>query len=131
MKISMIISLFILIGLSFTAHAIKIYSVANPENIMVHSRIKSEGSRTIGSQYSYIKTFNVALSNVSDDDIDLSGLCLKAYTVDNEEFSIDSVDNVLSHGILESGKQVKGLAVFSSDTPNVLKSALIKISKFC
>lgn len=131
MKIFVIISAFILTGLSFTAHAIKIYSAANPENIMVYSSIKSDGSRTIGSQYSYIKTFNVALSNVSDDDINLSGLCLKAYTVDNEEFSIDSVDNVLSHGILESGKQVKGIAVFSSENPNILKSVLIQISKSC
>lgn len=98
---------------------------------MVYSSVKSDGSRTIGSQYTYIKTFNVALSNVSDDNIDLSELCLKAYTIDNEEFSIDSADDALTQGILVSGKQVKGIAVFSSDNPDILKSALVTISKHC
>lgn len=131
MKIPVVISAFILTGLSFTANAIKIYSTANPENIMVYSNVKSDGSRTIGSQYTYIKIFDVALSNVSDDKIDLSGLCLKAYTIDNEEFNIDSADDALSNGILEGGKQVKGVSVFSSDNPNILKSTLVTISKFC
>lgn len=131
MKISTVISAFILTGLSFTANAIKIYSTSNPEDIMVYSSVKSDGSRTIGTQYTYIKTFNVALSNVSDDNIDLSKLCLKAYTIDNEEFNIDSADDVLSNGILASGKKVKGIAVFSSDNPNILKSALVTISKQC
>ncbi|HCR3333856.1 TPA: DUF4354 family protein [Morganella morganii] len=131
MKISTVISAFILIGLSFTANAIKTYSTSNPEDIMVYSSVKSDGSRTIGSQYTYIKTFNVALSNVSDDNIDLSELCLKAYTIDNEEFSIDSADDALTQGILVSGKQVKGIAVFSSDNPDILKSALVTISKHC
>lgn len=125
MKTSTIIISFILVGLGFAANA------TEPDNIIVYSTAKSNGSMSVGNQSSYVKTFDVAMANLSNNDIDLSKLCLKAYSPDNEEFYLDTVDETLSSGILKKGKQVKGVAVFSSDNNAISKAALIKISDYC
>ena len=70
-------------------------------------------------------------AKLSGDSIDLSKLCLKAYSPDNKEFKLDTVDEKLSAGTLKEGELVKGIAVFASKNDAVFKAALVKISDDC
>ncbi len=47
--------------------------------------------------------------------MDLSKLCLKAYSPDKKEYKLDTVDEVLTSDSLKEGKPVKGIAVFASE----------------
>lgn len=125
MKISAIVVSFALTGCCFAANA------SAPDNIAVYSTEKSNGSVSIGEKHFYTKTFEVAIAKLAGNDVDLSKLCLKAYSPDNKEFKLDTVAEVLSAGILKEGHPVKGIAVFSSENNNVSKAALIKISDNC
>ncbi|EIC84045.1 DUF4354 family protein [Serratia sp. M24T3] len=101
------------------------------DNIGVYSTQESQGSVSIGSKNAYTKTFEVVLANLSGESVDISKLCLKAYSKDNKEFNLDTVDEKLTSGMLKYGKPVKGNAVFSSDNDEVLNAALVKISDDC
>lgn len=114
-----------LAGFCFTA------SAANPDNVAVYATEQSQGSMSIGGKDAYTKTFEVAVAKLSGDSIDLSKLCLKAYSPDNKEFKLDTVDEKLSAGTLKEGELVKGIAVFASKNDAVFKAALVKISDDC
>jgi len=125
MKISTIAAFFALAGFCFAANA------ATPVNVAVYATEKSNGSMSVGGKNAYTKTFDIVVTNLSGKDIDLSKLCLKAYSPDNKEFTLDTVDEVLTKGTLKEGKSVKSFAVFASENDAVYKAALIKISGNC
>lgn len=125
MKVTTIAASLALASFCFAANA------ATPDNIAVYSTEQSNGSMSVGGKNAYTKTFTVAVAKLSGNDIDLSKLCLKAYSPDNKEFKLDTVDEILSTGILKKGETVKGIAVFSSENDAVFKAALIKISDDC
>ncbi|CDL87840.1 DUF4354 family protein [Xenorhabdus cabanillasii] len=125
MKVSTLVASVALAGFCFTAHASAL------DNVAVYSTEKSNGSISVGGKNAYTKSFEVAVANLSDKDIDLSKLCLKAYSPDKKEFSLDTVDEDLNQGTLKAGKSVKGIAVFASENDVVHKAALIKISDDC
>lgn len=106
-------------------------NAATTDNIAVYSTVKSNGSMSIAGKTAYTKTFEVMLAKLSGDDIDLSKLCLKAYSPDNKEFKLDTVDEGLSSGLLKEGKPVKGIAMFASESDAVSQAALVKISDDC
>ncbi|EMJ5884538.1 DUF4354 family protein [Enterobacter cloacae] len=125
MKISAIVALLTLTGFCFAANA------STPSNVAVYATEKSQGSISIGDKTAYTKTFEIVLTKLSADIIDLSNTCLKAYSRDNKEYKLDTVDEVLTSGSLKEGKPVKGIAMFASDNDDVLKAALVKISDDC
>ena len=125
MKLYTIIASMGLIGFCFSA------SAATVDNVAVYATERSQGSISIGAKNAYTKTFEVALAKLSGDSVDLSKVCLKAYSSENKEFKLDTVDQALSVGSLKEGKTVKGIAVFSSGDEAVLKATLVKISDEC
>lgn len=125
MKISTMAASLALAGFCFAANA------APPKNIAVYATEKSTGSISIGGKDAYTKTFDVALAKLPGDDIDLSTLCLKAYSPDNQAFKLDTVDEALTTGSLKEGKLVKGIAVFAADSAAVYSAALVKITDDC
>lgn len=125
MKTSTIIVSLALTGFCFAANA------ANTDNVAVYATEQSQGSVSIGGKDAYTKTFEVALAKLSGDSIDLTKLCLKAYSPDNKEFKLDTVDEKLGAGLLKEGEIVKGIAVFASENDAVFKAALVKISDAC
>ncbi|HAI06603.1 MULTISPECIES: DUF4354 family protein [Pantoea] len=125
MKFSTIVASLTLAGMGFAANAV------TPGNVAVYATEQSQGSVSIGDKTSYTKTFEVSIANLSGDPVDLSTICLKAYTPDNKEFKIDTVDEALTTGSLKQGKPVKGIAVFADEQDVVLKAALVKISDEC
>lgn len=104
---------------------------AAPDNIAVYSTQTSNGSVSVGGKNSYTKTFEVVVANLSQQDVTLSKLCLKAYSPDKKEFKLDTVDEELSTGTLKPGDSVKSTAVFASSDADVYKAALIEISDNC
>ncbi|WP_191121359.1 DUF4354 family protein [Serratia marcescens] len=125
MKVSAIFTSLTLAGFCFAANA------TTPGNVAVYATEQSQGSMAIGDKTAYTKTFEVSLAKLSADTVDLSKLCLKAYSPDKKEFKLDTVDEVLTSGSLKEGKLVKGIAVFASENDDVLKAALVKISDDC
>jgi len=79
----------------------------------------------------YTKTFEVSIAKLAPGTVNLSKLCLKAYTPDKTEFKLDTVDEILTSGSLEEGKPAKGIAIFSSENDAVYKAAIVKISDDC
>ncbi|WP_336819454.1 DUF4354 family protein [Cedecea sp. MMO-103] len=126
MKISTTLPVFFtLAGFCVAAQAVV------PVNVAVYATEKSYGSMSVGGKNSYTKTFDIVVANLSGKDIDLSKLCLKAYSPDHKEFTVDTVDEVLTEGTLKDGKSVKSFAVFASENDAIFKAALIKISDNC
>lgn len=125
MKFSAIIASLTLAFFCFASNA------STSSNVAVYAIEKSQGSMSIGDKTAYTKTFEVSLAKLSSDTVDLSKLCLKAYSPDKKEYTLDTVDEVLTSGFLKEGKPVKGIAVFASESDGVLKAALIKISVDC
>ncbi|WP_440864354.1 DUF4354 family protein [Symbiopectobacterium purcellii] len=125
MKVSMIVATMVLAGFSFAANA------SMPDNIAVYATAQSNGSISIGSKMVYTKSFEVAVVKLSGDDVNLSTLCLKAYSPDNKAFRLDTVDEALTTGILKEGKPVKGIAMFASENATVLDAAVVKITDDC
>ncbi|HEI8723198.1 DUF4354 family protein [Serratia marcescens] len=125
MKISTIITSLTLAGFCFAANA------STLSNVAVYATEQSRGSVSIGDKTVYTKTFEVSIAKLSADTVALSKLCLKAYSPDNKEFKLDTVDEILTSGFLKEGKLIKGSAVFASENDAVLKAALVKISDDC
>lgn len=125
MKFPAVIASLTLAGFCFAANA------SAPGNVAVYATEQSQGSISIGDKSEYTKTFDISIARLSADTVDLSKLCLKAYSPDRQEFKVDTVDEVLTSGSLKEGKPVKGIAVFSSENDAVLKARLIKISNDC
>ncbi|MDR6367009.1 DUF4354 family protein [Enterobacter sp. SORGH_AS_0287] len=125
MKVSTVIVSLTLAGFCFAANA------SIPRNIAVYATEQSQGSISIADKTAYTKSFEVSIAKLSAENVDLSKLCLKAYSPDKKEFKLDTVDEVLTSGFLKEGKPVKGIAVFASENDEVLKAALVKISDDC
>ncbi|MGU5952090.1 DUF4354 family protein [Klebsiella pneumoniae] len=106
-------------------------NAATPGNVAVYATEHSQGSVSIGDKTAYTKTFEVSLAKLSGGTVDLSKLCLKAYSPDMTEYKLDTVDEVLTSGSLKEGKPVKGIAVFASEHDDVLNASLVKISDEC
>lgn len=125
MKFSTIITSLTLAGVCFAANA------STPSNVAVYATEQSQGSISIGDKTAYTKTFEIVLAKLSTDTIDLSKLCLKAYSPDKKEYKLDTIDEVLTSGFLKEGKPIKGIAMFASENDDILKAALVKISDDC
>lgn len=125
MKVSMVVATLALAGFSFTANA------STPDNVVVYATAQSNGSISVGNKLAYTKSFDVVVVNLFGDNIDLSKLCLKAYSPDNKAFKLDTVDEALTTGILKGGKSVKGIAMFASENATVLNAAVVKITDDC
>lgn len=103
----------------------------NNHKAAVYATEKNNGSISADGKNVYTKTFEVTLGNIYSNDIDLSKFCLKAYTSDNKEFTLDTVDEVLTTGILKQGESVKSFAMFSSSDEAILKASIVKITGNC
>ncbi|WP_163333674.1 DUF4354 family protein [Enterobacter bugandensis] len=125
MKISALMASLTLAGFCFAANA------STPGNVVVYATEQSQGSVSSGDTISYTKTFQVSIVKLTADAVDLSKLCLKAYSPDMKEFIPDTVDEILTSGSLKEGKPVKGFAVFTSESDAVHKASLVKISDEC
>lgn len=119
--------LLLLVSLTFCLNANAQFS----SDVAVFATEKSQGSLSVGGKNAYTKSFSVSILNISEKVVDLSKLCLKAYSPEFSDIKLDTVDEKLISGVLEKGKQVSGLAVFASESNGVLGSALITISEDC
>ncbi|ADW76670.1 conserved hypothetical protein; putative exported protein (plasmid) [Rahnella aceris] len=104
---------------------------ATPENVLVLSTQKVTGSLSVGAETVYTKTFDVTVANLSGKDIDLSTMCLKAYSQEKYEFKLDTVGGVLARGIVKAGQSVKSTAVFAAQDDAVYQATLVKITDEC
>jgi hypothetical protein len=99
--------------------------------VAVYSTQQNQGSAAIGNHVFFTKDFTVAVTNLSDKDIDLSKLCLQASSADGKVFKLDTVDENLMSGILKPEGMVKGFAVFASNDESVYNASLVKMSDKC
>ncbi len=125
MKISTLFTSFALAGFSFSANT------TVPDQLFVYATEKCNGSVSLGDKSAFMKSYTIAIANLTTRNVDLSTLCLRAYSTDNQEFTLDTVDEDLTQGILRRGKSIRGTAVFVSENNAIIKGALIKISDNC
>ncbi|WP_320709041.1 DUF4354 family protein [Enterobacter cloacae] len=103
----------------------------NLDSVAIHASEKSRWAITVGDKHLFIKSFELIVTQLSKDSIDLSEHCFKAYTTDQNEYDLDSVDEVLSTGVLIFGKSIRGVVSFSSDEEHIHKASLVRITKNC
>ncbi|MHA7846766.1 DUF4354 family protein [Serratia sp. D1N4] len=103
----------------------------NAESVAVYSTQQNQGSAAIGSKVFHTKSFIVSVANMSDKNLDLSKLCLQAFSSDGKIFKLDTVDEKLTSGGLTPKAMVKGVAVFASSDESVYKASLVKVSDKC
>lgn len=125
MKVSAIFASLALTVFCFSANG------STPSNVAVYATEQSQGAISIGDKTAYTKTFEISLVKLSSDTVDLSNLCLKAYSPGKKEYKLDTIDEVLTTGSLKESKPVKGIAVFASENDDVLKATMVKISDDC
>lgn len=101
------------------------------DRLAVLATDRSTGSMTMGEIVAYTKTFDVSLSNTSDEAVDLATTCLFSQTADGERFGLDTVDESLTTGNLGAGENVTGFATFGSDTDKVLEVTSVHLSTDC
>lgn len=101
------------------------------DSVVVYSTQKNDGSTSIGAKSYYTKDFNVSIANLSDKEIDLSSLCLIAYSPDGKAFALDTVSDELAQKKLKPKAMVEGDAVFSSKDSSVYSAAMVKIADSC
>ncbi|MCI4604634.1 DUF4354 family protein [Pseudomonas fluorescens] len=86
--------------------------VANAEvpldSAVLYSNQKDQGVVWTNGKTMYYKSFKASLLNVGVKDIELSGLCYKAYDAKGNSYELDTIDEKLSQGFLKSGKTVQG-----------------------
>ncbi|MBS0960274.1 DUF4354 family protein [Acetobacter thailandicus] len=101
------------------------------DSISVYAIEKSHGSIATGSNTAYVKTYNITISNLSDTEADLSKICLKAYSAENKELRLDTVDANLVTGFLKKGQPATGTAIFASHDDIISKPVIVKLSDNC
>ncbi|ELN9420340.1 DUF4354 family protein [Enterobacter ludwigii] len=72
----------------------------NLDSIAVRATEKSLWAIPVGDKHLFIKTFKLIVTLLSKESIDLSEHCFKAYTTVQNEYDLDSFDEVLSAGVL-------------------------------
>jgi hypothetical protein len=113
-----------------TLIAVPAIAVAD-DRVAVLAVDRSTGSLTLGDVVAYKKTFDVSLTNTSNEAIDLTAICLVAQTADGERFGLDTVDESLTTGNLETGGTATGIATFASKAVTVLDAASVHVSSAC
>ncbi|WP_238279490.1 DUF4354 family protein [Yersinia wautersii] len=104
-------------------------TIAN--GVTVYATQQNKGSIAIGDKSYYTKDFKVFIANLSDNEIDLSSLCLAVYSPDGKNFKLDTVDETLVQGKLNPQAMVEGVAVFSAEDDSVYHSAIVKVTDKC
>lgn len=111
------------------------FNFARAENVLdglvVYSSEESNGSVATSTKWGYTKNLIIAVGNMNDFDIDLSKLCYKAFSPENKQFKLDTIDIKLTKGILKAKQLIKGAVVFYSKTTDIHKSVLIRLSDNC
>lgn len=109
--------------------------VANAEvpldSAVLYSNQKDQGVVWTNGKTMYYKSFKASLLNVGVKDIELSGLCYKAYDAKGNSYELDTIDEKLSQGFLKSGKTVQGFYQFVSEDESVYGASLVKALLDC
>ncbi|AHK21492.1 hypothetical protein BF17_21125 [Yersinia similis] len=126
MKAKYILSVATLCLVSFTGLAATITN-----SVTVYATQQNKGSISIGDKSYYTKDFKVFIANLSDNEIDLSSLCLAVHSPDGKTFKLDTVDETLIQGKLKPQAMVEGVAVFSAEDDSVYRAAIVKVTDKC
>ncbi|WP_447831037.1 DUF4354 family protein [Aeromonas salmonicida] len=118
---------------SYMLSHISALSVRNEDivKLAVYSNDKSIGSMFISDYVAYTKTFDVLVVNLSEEDLHMSKFCLKAYSSDMHEYTLESASESLINGIAIPGGTLRGTATFLSKSDAVHKSSIIKLISEC
>ncbi|MGK3213617.1 DUF4354 family protein [Enterobacter kobei] len=101
------------------------------DDIAVFAFENSIGSISDNRNEAYVKSFNVTITNLSNEKVDLKGLCLKAFSPDKQSFVLHEADEILLTGSLKGNESLDGQATFVSKNSDVHNASMLKISKSC
>lgn len=124
-------SLFIVILFILPAFFNALSAETELNGLVVYSSEESNGSVATNIKWGYTKNLLVAVGNMNNYAVDLSKLCFKAFSPENKQFELDTIDVKLVKGMLKSKEIIKGTIVFYSNETDIHKSVLIKISGNC
>lgn len=99
--------------------------------IIVNSKLRNQSAMAVGGEIKYSKTFDVTLVNSSDEPLDLKNGCFKAVMPDKSEQSVDTIERILTRGMLQKGASVKGFVGFAAKDENIYKASAVKFEPAC
>ncbi|MDR0251794.1 MAG: DUF4354 family protein [Brucellaceae bacterium] len=99
--------------------------------IIVSSQVRNLSAMAVGNEISYTKTFDVTLVNSSDEPLNLKTGCFKAVMPDKSEQTVDTIERILTRGMLQKGASVKGFVGFAAKDENIYKASAVKFVPVC
>ncbi|WP_347554621.1 DUF4354 family protein [Robbsia sp. KACC 23696] len=97
--------------------------------VVVYSQPDAQSAKMTGTTARYTKQFRIGLAYLSEEKLDLSKLCLSAYSPDGKRFPLAAIDAKLTEGHLRTPDVVKGRASFDADDPSVYSAVIVKAAK--
>lgn len=122
-------TLILIMALACTS--INSYAANQSENVIVYANPDKIGSRTIGDQVYYSKTFNVMLFNATNKAVDLSKGCFQLVSKKDVKAELDTIHEKLITGKLSPNSNVKGFVEFLSENDSIYDAKAVKFKKSC
>lgn len=119
----------------FTAVALffaqQAYAVDASQNIMVIAKPDQITATTMGANLYYSKGFELFVTNMGQDEVDLSSGCFVGYDGDNRAYSLDIIDEDLSAAKLSNNQNISGTVAFSDQTNSVYNVQFVRFQTNC
>lgn len=104
---------------------------APTDSLMVIAAPEGTQTTTTGATTYYTRLFEVSLTNVGQQSINLAQGCFKAFDRRGTSYVLDIVDEGLLKGTLKPNHHKKGDMGFSSLQPDVYDADVVRISTDC
>ncbi|BBG31282.1 DUF4354 family protein [Zymobacter palmae] len=101
------------------------------DSVMVIASPDGTQTTTQGTTTYFTRLFEVSLTNVGHQPVDLAHGCFKAYDRRGTSYSLDIAEEGLLKGMLKPGLHKKGDMGFSSLQPDVYDADVIRFSTDC
>lgn len=102
-----------------------------PVNIIVNAKVRNVSAMAQGDEIKYSKTFDIVILNSSEMPVDLKEGCFKGVMPDKKELSVDTIERVLTRGMLPAGASLKGFIGFAAPDEDIYKVSAVKFRPAC
>ncbi|GEM_PF-1842620 len=107
------------------------YAQTASNDVMIIATPTTQSATTNGEKVFFSQTFDIAVANTGEADINLDDVCFIAHGDTGKTFNTDTIDEKLASGTLKPGEQVKGFVAFATSDKSVYDARIVKASKDC
>lgn len=119
---------FAIIALSLTQAAV---AENASENVMVIAVPDNVSATTMGKNVYFTKSFDLLVTNMGQDSVDLSKGCFVGYDKKEQAYKVDIIDEKLTTSQLAGNKPVQGNIGFSAETDEVYNVQFVRFQQEC